>query len=334
MTNFLDVAQEIETAYSNLRKKEFRDGSSYLAARLGDNTTAYAAVTAGGDFAILLPLAASSSSAFEERLESISVSFNQRYVVDVAGGSTSESSFAAVTLHREHLALLSGFANLAAVLLQALPPELTVNQLLLFLEDFKQLFAARKEVSRDVVKGLWGELWLMDQFSDPSSWVVSWHTNASDIFDFSFPAGRVEVKTTESELRQHHFSLRQLEGSVRSVWIASVQVQAESSGATLASLLSSVSSKVPIDLQPQLARKCMAVVAGDLEAIIDYRFVTSSVEPIRLINSSDVPRVTVPDQSQISSVSFSVILESIVHHPDPMKLLESLAKRVHPDDPS
>lgn len=311
MTDLVVAAERLLVAYSELSKSQFRPGATYLAEALEDRRGAYSAIGRDGDFALLLPLNDAVGLAFEETMDSISISYNVALSVDVRGAAVEQSAFAVVSLHHDKMSLLSGFAFLSAALLQALPAEMRVNDVRIFLEDFRLLFVPKKHVSRDVIKGLWGELWIMSQVANPCDWVHAWHVESSETFDFSFPSRMVEVKSTETEIRQHHFSLNQLQSYGKEVVVASLKMQADASGASLASLLDSILEGLDGLDRAQLVRKCFTVVEGNLESLNDFRFSASSPDPLRLIMAEDVPKVTVPAGSLISSVSFAVVVDSL-----------------------
>ena len=77
-------------------------------------------------------------------------------------------------------------------------------------DKFIELFKAVKETPRNSIQGLWCELFLIEQSSFPEKLIAGWHSIPEEKFDFSFNKLRLEVKSSTSESRIHHFSSRQL----------------------------------------------------------------------------------------------------------------------------
>ena len=74
-----------------------------------------------------------------------------------------------------------------------------------------ELFRAMTTPSRKSVQGLWAELFLIAQSRQPTILVDAWHMLPEDRYDFAMDDQRIEVKSFSGSLRQHHFSLEQLQ---------------------------------------------------------------------------------------------------------------------------
>ncbi len=77
------------------------------------------------------------------------------------------------------------------------------------LRQLAELFHHLEAPGRATVQGLWGELFVLCESSDPETMLEAWHGDPYEHFDFARGADRLEVKTCGSEDRQHHFSLAQ-----------------------------------------------------------------------------------------------------------------------------
>jgi Putative PD-(D/E)XK family member, (DUF4420) len=64
--------------------------------------------------------------------------------------------------------------------------------------------------TREIEIGLFGELIFMLAADATDRYVLGWHENSEDPFDFKIGVDRYEVKTTSGPMRRHWFSLNQI----------------------------------------------------------------------------------------------------------------------------
>lgn len=276
------------------------------AAWIPGRTDALFAMSEEGDFFLLVSLNQSLEVA-ERRLSALRISSGSVYTLSSSDeDSPLESAFATVALEHGNSELITAFGTLAGLLLGALSESPTRGEIVGFLDDFVDLFAAKRSVERATVVGLWGELWFMSQAANPLPLAQSWHVDPNARFDFSLSGLRIEVKTTERPVRLHRFSLAQLESQSKPTWVASIAVVADSSGPSISELLSELVRRLPPAEKGNVSRKALKVVAGDIEATSDFRFAPSGLKPLSLINAEAIPRVSLPESGEISEVAFSV----------------------------
>lgn len=121
------------------------------------------------------------------------------------------------------------------------------------------LFAAglKAQVQSATEVGLLGEL-LTLHFSPHTGELFSlWHKNVDSRFDFSSISERLDVKTTLGDVREHHFTSRQLEAipGVCTTFL-SVRLRSTSEGLSVASVCEDLSSQ----LSPQQASRLNSIV--------------------------------------------------------------------------
>ena len=80
-------------------------------------------------------------------------------------------------------------------------------------EDFIELFRPSGKLSFEQILGLFGELLVIHDASDPERMAQAWHQIEGARFDFAEGNERLEVKTAVGPDRQHTFSSRQLPAS-------------------------------------------------------------------------------------------------------------------------
>ena len=288
------------------------DGGAMPARWVPGRSDSLFALSREGDFHLLIRLP-SEILVNEKRLNSLRITAGSRYVLsDSRTGSAIEGSFAAIILDSREIDLLASFGGLAAILLSSLALAPSATEVVKLLDEFLRLFAPRKTVPRSQLLGLWGELWLIRSAEDSNRMIGAWHQENSDRFDFSFRRGRVEVKTTENPGRTHHFSLAQLEVQDKPTWIASIAAVPDPAGWSVLDLLEEALSSAGPENRSKLTRNCLGLLSGDVESAQDFSFSASGSMPIRLIDSTAVPRVSVPPGSSIFDVHFQVNLTTLV----------------------
>lgn len=108
-----------------------------------------------------------------------------------------------------------------------------------------RLFTDSPKLSLEVIRGLWAELLVIEQSSDPEYLVRAWHVTPNEKYDFNDGENKVEVKSTSGNERKHTFSIEQLNpGHGCSLLIASIFVQQTGIGPTVFDLLDSISNRI------------------------------------------------------------------------------------------
>lgn len=169
--------------------------------------------------------------------------------------------------------------------------------------QLKSLFANRLrfEVSDSAITGLMGELLIVTTSTDPSLAVKFWHSNVDDKFDFSGSNFRLEVKTTTTERRNHHFSSHQIPGNVPDkTFVASVQVVRVENGTTMSEIINDLRPKLNSDEFVKVTEIVHRTIGVPAELVSEYQIdLNATIMGTRLLKSFDVPRPT-PNDGVIS----------------------------------
>jgi len=185
----------------------------------------------------------------------------------------------------------------------------TVNEL-------AELFRALKTPSKKSVRGLWGELFIVAQSANPELLIESWYTENAERYDFAYEDQRLEVKSSSSLDRVHHFSLEQLSPPPDThILIASLTVENAGGGVSLSELVSHIKERVA-DF-PDLALKLdriVAVTLGNsvqrgLQGTFDVATANDTLSFYSVENVPKVPKDSIPDA--VSSVRFKSNLAEV-----------------------
>lgn len=229
-----------------------------------------------------------------QNLFSIQVSHNIRCEIQSENGVT-YNNFSVISYTGQNIDIKNLFLNTCQVLMKSLGQNPTNKQIKYTVDKFVELFKAVKATPRNSVQGLWCELFLIKQSSFPEKMIASWHSIPEEKFDFSFGKLRLEVKSSSSESRLHHFSSEQLNpiDDVKII-IASILVNSDSGGYSISDLLIEINKK--LDNYPKQKEKLhlltYSTLGNDIEKVnqvkFDFEFAKNS---LKFFRSSSIPKI-------------------------------------------
>ena len=153
-----------------------------------------------------------------------------------------------ITLQSEDDSLYYDFIDIVILMLHRLEDEPSTRNIAIEVENLSSIFSAMNCPPLKKIQGLWAELLVIEQSRKPDVLINAWHTQTNAKYDFTLGRDKIEVKSTRSEVRKHHFSLDQLNPTPHSqLLIASVVVRESghgNGGKTLRDLYNLLSDKV------------------------------------------------------------------------------------------
>lgn len=159
--------------------------------------------------------------------------------------------------------------------------------------QLKSLFANRLkfELSDSTITGLLGELLIISISKNPSLAVKFWHSNIDDKFDFSGSNFRLEVKSTSTGVRSHHFSSHQIPGNVpEKTFVASVQIVRVENGTTLSEILTDLSLKLDANELTKVTEIIHRTLGVPADLVYEYQIDLEATRlGIKLLKGLDVP---------------------------------------------
>lgn len=148
-----------------------------------------------------------------------SMQFRKLRFQEVLGPSflmTDGTSFAvsAALIIEVPLSDLQSFCRLASDSIGVLARGGEAAHLVELIRTWADVLGPLSPISESKVLGLWGELVALRQSENVSQMLAGWHVRADSKYDFDLGSGIVlEVKTTVSGKRRHHFSDNQINSS-------------------------------------------------------------------------------------------------------------------------
>lgn len=178
------------------------------------------------------------------RLEHLSVEHNAHCTIHSDTGVT-EGHFTIIRCRNGPATLHDLFLRFAEPLIRKLPAQPTPTDVHLTITALVELFRAAAQPASKTVQGLWSELFLISQATEPEVLLQAWHAAVDDRYDFANGPQRIEVKSTSTRIREHHFSLEQLSPPLGTrVIIASVFAERAAGGTSIADLFDTIAIAV------------------------------------------------------------------------------------------
>lgn len=225
----------------------------------------------------------------------------------------SGQKFSVVTLMNSEASLLSVFIRFAGYLSESLGNTPTSKDVAKQIRELVDMLQCLRNPCRRSVQGLWAEMLLIAEYGDPAAWFDAWHNDPQDLNDFCFTEGRVEVKSSTGGFRHHHFSHRQLwPPHGKAFAVASVLVDADSSGASVFHLAADIRPHLTADSTIRLDRIMLEVLGSDFSRAGEFCFDrVSARSSVRFFPVELIPRLPEEMPDAISDVSYSVTFSQL-----------------------
>lgn len=224
-----------------------------------------------------------------------------------------------ITLHSLDELLQEEFLDLILMIVSRISGTPSKREISIEVENLISIFSALTCPPRKKIQGLWGELLVIEQSFLPETLINAWHSELSAKYDFTMGRDKIEVKTTSSETREHHFSLDQLSPSAHSrVVVASMIVRNSaqgSGGLSIDDLYIKICDKVAsVDAKMRLMQIVSETIGSDFHCLKEVCFdYIEACDSLRFYNAQDVPRIPKDSvQPGVSSVGFTSNLTGIV----------------------
>jgi hypothetical protein len=248
-------------------------------------------------------------------LKHLKVMYGLKCRVSCPDSAFEERRFTIILCTGEDSTLHAYFLRVASTILISLKNRPTQSEVAHAMDRLIELFRAMTTPSRKSVQGLWAELFPIAQSRQPTILVDAWHMLPEDRYDFAMDDQRIEVKSFSGSLRQHHFSLEQLQPpeGVKTL-IASMLVEGSQAGESIVDLREKIQTHISSDSNLLLhLDKVIALTLGNSwqqadEACFDQRL---AQESLAFYEAAAIPSVNPNLPSGVSGVHFRSDLTGI-----------------------
>lgn len=248
-------------------------------------------------------------------LKHLIVEIGHEYNLRLGNKEKLNDTFSKITLTSADPELLSIFCSCISSLINLIKIPTTD---VVFDKEFSKLieiFRSLESTPRKKIRGLWAELFLIQESSCVESAMKYWHESPNATYDFSDKKFHIEVKSTTSDIREHAFSLHQAHSKdEHTCFIASVLLEDNHKGANIKDLVNRIKNKLTKtpNLQLKLDTQVTSLLGSDFLKSNSYRFnVSYARKHLKFCNLDDIPKIDASylEDPQLSEIKFKSNIE-------------------------
>ena len=249
------------------------------------------------------------------KLALISVLFNRDCSLILDNGKTIEKKYSLIVLHSDDYDMRQYFLNVVVLLFQKLPQDPSQKELIDEINKLILLFSASAKPAMKTIQGLWAEMLIIEQSTNPEYLIRSWHSSPNSKYDFNDGQNKLEVKSTSQTKRIHSFSYDQTIPNPNSrLLIASIKVIETGVGKSILDLRDNICKRVSdLNLQYKVNEMILSSLGSDFSNIsdlyFDYQYAIDETAFIESENIPTIPKDSIPNE--LSNIKFSCDLTNI-----------------------
>lgn len=232
----------------------------------------------------------STSFSVDINMEMITVLFGR--VCKIHDTCYSEGIYTIITLKTGDIDIQKYFIDIVGILLEQLPDSYSDAILIQEIQKLVNLFSELSQPPRKTIQGLWAELLIIEQSSNPEYLIKSWHVDTNDKYDFNDGQDKLEVKSSVRPERIHHFSIDQLHSNSSSnLLIASVNTTFVGQGVGILELRDRICSKIrDSQIQFRLNEVILKTIGNNMSRVTDVFFdYALAVDSLAFFKAKDIP---------------------------------------------
>lgn len=199
-------------------------------------------------------------------------------------------------------------------IIKKLPTEPTQEDIYEVISNLVSLFDKLSKPSKKSLVGLWGELFIISNSKNKEKLVRAWHNSNNETWDFYSDKEALEVKTTETNSRSHHFSYEQLNVGKEDLIISSIMLRFSRQGKTINHLIKNILLKLnDNELKTKFNTLCDEIITNKSddeinECMYEYEYAQQN---IKFYDAKKIPRIKENLMPGVSDVNFTSKLNNI-----------------------
>ncbi len=307
-----DLCELFETLVLPLERPE---GRSLSAVAIPGARGHRLAKDSSGSPCLLLRQPAPAPQATPIRLQNLLVSYRVPCVISHPDGHREDGDFTIIKCSSADPSLFTHFLRILSPIMATLggtPTPAAVRRAITGLVD---LFQALATPTKKSVQGLWAESLVIRGASDPTALVAAWHGLPVEHADFVSSRQRIEVKSSSSRRRVHHFSHVQLTPPANTkLIVASLFVESVGGGLSLRRLSDDI--RTILASNPALLTRFDTVFYSTLganwsDAMDDCFDLELAMESLRFFDHAAIPKIGPPIPVTISDVRYTSDISAV-----------------------
>lgn len=262
------------------------------------------------DGAVCLVIATASTGVLRPDVQLQNLRIQRRMTCEVIHPTGDRESLVGtvVTCRAESIDLKRFFLELFEQALESIGRSPTEDVVDRWIDHAMRLFSELEVSNVREIQGLWGELLVISDATDPSTLLRRWHEAPEDQFDFLSGTFALEVKTCSDLDRRHLFSLGQLRPTAGlEVLVASIHVRPDPNGTSVMDLIAEIERRVlNVELKEKLRRTAFRI-GGSALAQPPRRFDRrTAAKSLRFIRAAAIPAIDQRLPPEVIHVQLSV----------------------------
>lgn len=268
-----------------------------------------------GHVMVLFAVIPASSRSPPMGLANLRLDFNRTARLIGESGEVENDSFAMVECLSDNQNVVDCFLDIMETLLQKFPTRIEANELRSEFDILFETFRRLTQAPSQTALGLWGELFLIAESSDPLRLIEAWHRESTQLVDFATEDEWIEVKTCAGEERRHVVSQRQVSPPKDiNGHLVSVMTLPVSNGTTLRKLMLRIEQR--LEDQPtaifNMHTTAMDQLGRDHASALGMAFDEAVARTsLRIYPMAELPHIPGPLPSEISGVRYIVDLTAL-----------------------
>lgn len=258
-------------------------------------------------------------------LDILSVEYNLSCTFVDDNDTKTPHHYTVITLRSVDRTLQEDFFDIVIMMFGRMSEIPSKREIAIEVENLISIFSAMTCPPRKKIQGLWTELLVIERSYIPETLIKAWHESPTAKYDFTMGRDKVEVKSTSSETRIHHFSLDQLCPSAHSRVVVASAIVRESAqgkdGLSVRDLYDKICNRVnSVDARMHMMKVIAETIGTDMhrlnEIFFDY---VEACDTLRYYDSNDVPGVDKDGvHPGVTSVGFNSDLSGVpdIQSPD------------------
>lgn len=252
-------------------------------------------------------------------LDILSVEYNLSCTFVDDNNTKTLHHYTVITLHSEDRTLQEYFFDIVIMMFGKMSKIPSKREIAIEVENLISIFSAMTCPPRKKIQGLWAELLLIERSYIPETLINAWHESPTAKYDFTMGRDKVEVKSTSSETRIHHFSLDQLCPSAHSRVVVASAIVRESAkskdGLSVRDLYDRICNRVnSVDARMHMMKVIAETIGTDMHHLNEIYFdYVEACDTLRYYDSNDVPGVDKDGvHPGVTSVGFNSDLSGVL----------------------
>jgi hypothetical protein len=257
---------------------------------------------------IFVPQALSESQPAGRRLRHLTVAFRLHCTLQYAGGQRNLPGAAVVECIEASEVLRDYFLEVVGAACLRLPVGFSEADVSALIDGLCELFRLVGQPATRSAMGLWAELFLICEASNPLALLVAWHLSNPEQVDFSTAVTRLDVKGTSQPTRYHHFTYEQVYPPVSCLgFIASMFVRPSSAGLPLGELWERARGIAQLTEDPlKVDRLCIDALGDTWDEARQLRYdFQAARQSLRVFSAAEIPRIPEVSDPAISEIKFA-----------------------------